>query len=323
MARNREQVDVILPFTKLDNFLLEALDSIHESEDIYTRLILVDNSPHGILREFLPLRKQDLFLREEKLGFAQAVNAPFEQQIQFSRYVAIMNSDDISHPKRLVSQVRALQNADADISLCKVKNFRANREHTPFFGEVDMENYHPLYLIFGGFGIEPMWCATSTWWNENARRREDCHHDVVDLACALASFGKSKIVSVDTDLYFYRKHRKQLSKTMATLSSLEDIREEFKILLGTYGLPTPATGPLFYARPHALSLGSIGSDLKEGTLEFMHLIRERLVEMGIPDSAQHKIDNLIKIRIAAMTPLSSGMRLLSIRSRDLIQKRPI
>jgi glycosyltransferase involved in cell wall biosynthesis len=316
-----DQIDVILPVRSEHKFLSAALSSIIQSEGIQTRVIFIDNSDSGLNHIRSGLRQHDIFIREKRPGFARAMNAPLMQEHDFSEYVGIMNSDDISHPLRFSTQVKTLKKTSSQLNICNVVNFRGTRRAKPFFGSLQYEEYHPLLLTLGAYGIEPAWCSTSEWWIRNSFRSEVLHPDIVDLDLALRIFPDTSISSTSEQLYYYRKHRHQMSRRSAPGSSYEMIEETFINFLSRYGIRSPGKEVLYFVRPHDIFRDSPEQFTKFKIEEFLCELQEVLMNLINSNQMRKSIQEIVSIRLNVQSRYRSAIRLAKLRLFDLTGSR--
>lgn len=202
-------LDVILPFHRIDTFLVQALESIGNSVEVEFRLILVDdrvdqdNQIHPYLKQF---RSVEYVKTRGGMGYGAAL----ETGTQFiaTDVVALFNSDDLVHPRRFVNQVRNLDKFD--ISVASMKRIDENgRSTSSFMGQLGCKTFDPIFLLLGSYGANATWCMRKEWWQNNAFFDSD---ECLDWRIALRSFKNSEIHYSPEELYLYRKHSLQKTK---------------------------------------------------------------------------------------------------------------
>jgi len=202
-------LDVILPFHRIDKFLVEALESIGNSVEVEFRLILVDdrvdqdNKIHPFLKQF---RRVEYVKTQGGMGYGAAL----ETGTQFiaADVVALFNSDDLVDSRRFVNQVRNLDKFD--ISVTSMKRIDENgRSTSSLMGQLGCKTFDPIFLVLGSYGANATWCMRKEWWQNNAFFDSD---ECLDWRIALRSFKNSEIHYSSEELYFYRKHSLQKTK---------------------------------------------------------------------------------------------------------------
>jgi hypothetical protein len=307
-----ELVDIVLPVGSDHKYLPDALKSIMNSRDVKTRILLIDNSINGIQDLKQRIRKTDKIFREEKRGFAHSVNAPIMQGHIFENYVAIMNSDDISHPDRFIKQINKLKSTKTDVNLCSVQNIKRGKPAKSFFGSLTYNEYSPLLLALGAYGIEPMWVTTPDWWVKNAFRNTEIHPDIVDLECALRSFPTTKFSTVSEKLYIYRKHSGQMSRNLATKVDFLEIRELASHFFGIYGVEFPSFQTFYSIRPHNVFKEAIKGKDRDILLNYLEVIKNRIFLDITDKKMKNEIEAIIDIRALTLSHFKSGLRYLGI-----------
>jgi len=134
----RPLVSVILPVYNGEKYLEEAIESILNQTYKNYELIVVDDgstdSSRAIVEGFNDKRLK--VVRQSNQGLSRALNRGLRESN--GKYIARMDSDDVSMPKRLEKQVEFLENAKevaligtwADIWLEGTKSQRAHRHPT-------------------------------------------------------------------------------------------------------------------------------------------------------------------------------------------------
>jgi glycosyltransferase involved in cell wall biosynthesis len=294
------RTDILVPVGRVDKFLEPALDSVRDQLGARVRLVVVDNTINqgSVLKKLL--KSRDSLVVQEKRGFAHALNAPLEQGFDFSEYVALMNSDDLSHPNRIATQIKILIESGADLNICNVVNFSGTKKIQQYFGNPNYVAYHPILLAFGAYGLEPMWCGTREWWLKSTFRNTALHHDVVDLECGLKTFHKTHLSTTSEYLYFYRKHSAQISQKMAKKEHFEVVQPLLVEMLKSYGIASPSPDVLWLNRPRNFLVEKISIEDKDELLQF----QRSLLHYAINEIAQEEIAKMIlefsSIRIGVM-----------------------
>jgi glycosyltransferase involved in cell wall biosynthesis len=314
-----DEIDVILPVGQNHKYLKAAIDSVHNSLGVRTRLIVIDNTETGLKDLGALIKKNDVIVREPIRGFASAINASLADGLVVSDFTAIMNSDDICHPLRFISQINVLKHTSTQLNICRVQNFRGNNLTEPFFGEFEYSFYHPLLLAYGAYGIEPTWCAISSWWIKNSKRDTLIHPDVVDLECGMRVFPHTQISTVPKRLYFYRKHRKQMSRQLAIQKNFVDIFPIAEYFFNSYGIELPNSRTFYLSRPRNLFQEKFTWQEKRAVAIFLEHVRSRILAECDDKRFRNELDKVIAIRLNSK--ISSFGRLIRIRSLSVFNAR--
>jgi glycosyltransferase involved in cell wall biosynthesis len=241
-------LDVLMPFHRLDNFLVQAVDSIATNKNVNFRLIAIDDrldQNTKILEIFRDIKKVEIVRTEGGTGYGNALKVG--TRVIQAQATALMNSDDIVSPVRFSQQLNLLSNAD--LSITQIKRIDENNRKIPsWMGRFDSKFYDPIYLLFGSYGADASWCMRTSWWSKNSFfDKEDC----LDWRIALKTFDTTKISVADQDLYFYRKHKSQItSKRIHSPEHMSKVYESWRVLASKYGFHNNSKSVFnFFATP--------------------------------------------------------------------------
>jgi glycosyltransferase involved in cell wall biosynthesis len=241
-------LDVILPFHRIDSFFVQALESISNTVEVEFRLILVDdrvnqdNQIHAYIKQF---RNVEYVKTPGGVGYAAAL----ETGTQFiaTDVVALFNSDDLVHPRRFVNQVRTLNHFDISVTSMKRINEKG-RQTSSFMGHLECDTFDPIFLLLGSYAANATWCMRKEWWQKNAFfDNEEC----LDWRIALRSFRNSEVHYSPEELYSYRKHSLQKTKEKKiTPEKMWPVYLEWEKLWKSFDLsPVPYEAFNFLATP--------------------------------------------------------------------------
>jgi len=204
----KSSFDIILPFHRIDSYFVQAIQSLADTRGVDINVILVDDrvdKSEKIYPYLIPLKKFQVESTDGGSGYGAALKVG-SKQIS-SKYVALMNSDDLIDPLRFQKQRIALETSD--ICFTRVKRIGPdNRNRKSLLGEISSSFFDPIYLLFGSYGANASWAMHAEWWKQNAFfDLQEC----LDWRIALNSFSTSKIKFLPEDLYYYRKHPNQIT----------------------------------------------------------------------------------------------------------------
>jgi glycosyltransferase involved in cell wall biosynthesis len=250
-------LDVLFPVGNYHKYLSQAVESIRKSNGVSLRIIFIDNGLENLNLERYA-RKDDLVLRASVPGYANALNYAQEFSLNWSPYVAHMNSDDLVHEERFRKQIKLLEKTSAELCICKIQ--RINSKGTlkeGFYGSLDYQFWHPLALMFGSYGADASWTSTKEWWVRNGFRNADLHPDLVDLELALRKFPTTRIAVDSSPHYFYRSHKLQMSKAKYEFEDFKKISTAIWQFLKLYEIEGIEIETLFHLRPRGRSFSSL------------------------------------------------------------------
>ena len=221
-------VSILMPIYKTAPFLREAMDSmLSQTFTDFELIILNDCSPDNaeeILDEYKDPRIVR-YLGEKNAGLANVLNVGM--QMARGKYIARMDSDDVSAPNRLEVQVDYLEkHPDIDLCSCGMNLFGAMEDQ--WIRESDYETLRINALFFS-----PILHASSVWRRDAFDRlglrfrQEMVPAEDYDLWCRALS-GGLRLVNIPDCLYMYRIHPNQATgNTEKTLQKEQLVREGF------------------------------------------------------------------------------------------------
>ena len=201
-------IDVIFPFHRNDQFLIDAVDSLLASKGVKIRLIIVDDRTHkekNFSEVFAKFKNYEYIHTGGGKGYGECLK--IGSLYLNSEFTALMNSDDTIHAERFIRQLKMLDSSE--ISISKMNRINTNDKRiNPLLGDVTGSNYNSAFLLLGAYGANASWCMHREWWLSNAFfDSEQC----LDWRIALKSFPSSKISYTNFPLYNYRKHSNQVT----------------------------------------------------------------------------------------------------------------
>jgi hypothetical protein len=228
-----QELDVLLPFHKVDNYFVSAVNSVLESSNIKLNLFLIDDrlDPAVELPSFTSSSHLIHYMKTSGgVGYGAALRqGSISAQ---SEYLALMNSDDLVAKDRFSSQLRALQSAE--ISITGISRIRENnRASSSLAGNINSNFYHPFYLLFGAYGANATWAMSRSWWQRSFFSDAD---PALDWRIALDSFTRSEIHYSSEIKYFYRRHPNQHTAGKAVNEDFTSLFVKWTQLAKHYGL---------------------------------------------------------------------------------------
>lgn len=244
-------VDVILPFNKLDDYLLPAVKSVFASVGVQVRLILVDDrvDTSGSIPA-LPSQNV-VVLRTVDRGYGNAISAGLREVS--SEFFALMNADDLIHPYRLIRQIRDLVKTNSELSVGRVIKFNnSGIVVSQKLGNLSSRTYSSEALLLGAYGANATWCARTSAieaWTFSVK-------PATDWITALNYFEHTQITYSSAAIYFYRQHSSQITKSKRYFrNSFQDVYPSWADLCRRLNMPVldEATS-VFVAAPWAVSV---------------------------------------------------------------------
>lgn len=221
-------VSILMPVYNTAPYLKEAMDSmLSQTFKDFELIVLNDCSPDNA-DEILDTYNDTRIVRykgERNMGLSNVLNAGMD--IAKGKYIARMDSDDISLPNRLEIQVKYMEeHPDIDLCSCGMKMFGAKDDI--WVRDSDPEKVKVTALFFS-----PILHASSIWRKESFDkhslrfRQEMVPAEDYDMWCRALSKGL-KLVNLPNVLYRYRIHPSQATtQTEKSRLKCREIQQEY------------------------------------------------------------------------------------------------
>jgi glycosyltransferase involved in cell wall biosynthesis len=220
-----KSLSVLLPFHRHDHLLLEAVNSVMQSEGVDLQVILIDDTPQRERKSsFVFTHDSRIVLADTSgtkgYGYALEIGS----KLIAHDHVALMNSDDLIHPHKFIKQIRELD--ESDICITDMKKISESGRLLPSLaGQVPGTLYDPSFLLLGSYGANASWMFSKKWWDKSAFFDS---YSALDWRIALQSFGKSKISYITEPLYTYRVHSNQITKSPKAFKDADIVFEAWR-----------------------------------------------------------------------------------------------
>jgi glycosyltransferase involved in cell wall biosynthesis len=229
-------LDVLLPFHKIDNYFQQAIDSLSSTKGVSFNTILIDDrvdKSQEINTFVADLKSFDIVKTTGGTGYGNALK--LGTSCITKDYIALFNSDDLIDPLRFKKQLKEL--SEVELCISKISRIKDNNsKSSSIMGEIGSKLYDPIFLLLGAYGADASWSMRTEWWKSNVFFD---NQDYLDWRIALKSFKETTISYIPEPLYFYRKHEEQVTKNRSSVSNndLENTHLLWNILGKSYGLP--------------------------------------------------------------------------------------
>lgn len=202
-------VSILMPIYKTAPYLRDAMDSVLSQTYTNFELIVLNDCSPDNAEEILDRYDDPRIIRylgTENQGLSNVLNIGLD--MAKGKYIARMDSDDISLPERLQTQVNYLEShTDIDLCSCGMKLFGA--KDGEWVRESDPEKVKITALFFS-----PILHASSVWRKESFERaslrfrQEMVPAEDYDL-WTRALLAGLKLINLPQVLYKYRIHSNQ------------------------------------------------------------------------------------------------------------------
>jgi glycosyltransferase involved in cell wall biosynthesis len=201
-----KEVDVIIPFHRpIDKFLIEAIESVKNSDGVLARPILVNNTSNTDSTKIL--KRMGLFvIEEDKPGYANCLNTGI--RLADSEYISFLNSDDIQSINRLKLQISKIENENTNISISRLSKFGRKANYRDLAGSQPINFYSKNLLLLGAYGANASLLAKNNFFINKAFKDTE----LADWEFAFTYYPEY-LSFVDEPLYFYRMHSSQITRT--------------------------------------------------------------------------------------------------------------
>jgi glycosyltransferase involved in cell wall biosynthesis len=290
----RQQLDVLLPFHRVDQFLFEAIRSVQNSVGININLILVDDRVDKSTNlSWLENSNTKLVINHQDHGYGNALKAG--TQFLSANHVGLMNSDDTVSPTKFMKQLQSIKGNDLVITGIQRIN-QSGRVIPSLMGGLG-DVYHPIFLALGAYGADATWLVRSDVWKKFHLENVLC----LDWRIAHKTFHDLKIVYLPEALYSYRKHKAQPNYSLMSDAEIKEIYSSWSIFLSNYGMQNfDITTFCFLAAPW-LRMRIEGLDSVESQISQMREFVENL-----PLEVQNTFYSLIKRRYSLSINLNAS-----------------
>lgn len=211
---NAPMVEVIVPFHRIDEYLLAALDSIRSSRNINVRIIAVNDTGMGIDQNILKLSKNDLLIETSERGYINALKVGVETSK--GKYVSFLDSDDLIHPEKLSRQVQMLEYQELDLVSCGIQKINSRNKvlnHGSVLGGIPTPlNIRELWII-GSHGADSTILCRGNLLRDSWLNHRKFESHFADYGWALSLPKKLRFGHIEEKFYFYRSHPAQISKS--------------------------------------------------------------------------------------------------------------
>ena len=302
-------LDVLLPFHRVDRYLYDAINSLHQSTGPTIRLILIDDREDRSA-DIIGLTKmlKNTFVIETQggCGYGEALRVG-TTGIE-SDSVALFNSDDVVSKDRLSKQVKALESSE--ICITNLHRISASGSKiSSLTGSLTSPSYDPIFLLFGSYGANATWCMRSEWWLKNAFFDSG---ESLDWRIGLKKLPCSKFSYLDEPLYFYRKHKNQITASKKVeAAKLDPIYSDWRAYLDLLGIASKERGVFDVMATPWLSYGKIQiEEIKAFVSEIEVIIASKPTEVKL------QIEKLIQRRMLLAlrdVSLSNSQRLYLLK----------
>ena len=274
--KTMEEVDIIMPFHRADNFLMQAIDSALKSENVIANLILVTDSKQE-LPQWLAKKanqKNITVLATQTGGYLDALNRGITNSR--SKFVAFLDSDDLTDSKRIVSQIDYLSKNDLEVcssQIIRINNSNKIINNTGLLG-TKFENLNPrVKLLFGPLGADSTLVSRGDFIRSNWNLHSTFPQQFADYGWLLSSNTEANYGYCHEGKYYYRSHDSQMSRKKFRTEDWEKIFPLWVNQLNSLDQELPDSSRLEVSSNVAAALALPSSLIKLDKLEVKQLVQ--------------------------------------------------
>ncbi|MDT0643048.1 glycosyltransferase [Zunongwangia sp. F363] len=222
---NLPLISIILPVYNRERYVADAIESILKQTYENFELIIIDDGSTDDSIEFIE-KYDDSRIKLFQLPFNQGLSTARNRGIENSKgkYIAFMDSDDISHPQRLVKQIEILE-TNEEIWVCgswlKLMNSGVIIKHRKDHKELLCQMLINCPLSIGAVSMRAE-IFEKEKFNEKLRFGEDYEF-------WSRVIWKTRLYNLQESLLFYRIHENQNSIENIHSQKLLDIQIRLKM----------------------------------------------------------------------------------------------
>lgn len=290
--------DVLVPISKFHKYFFPAIRSIRRSRDVNVRLIIVNNGiadPNSVAALKSVLANKDIYLFQPHLGYSNAMNRIFEDNIELNEFVTCVNSDDLITPWKIAEQIELMKLDGSGVSITGIQKFSGIIPIPNRYGMPNYKYWHPSFLLLGSYGADATMLFRRDVFNQVGPRSKHTHPDLVDILHAFKVL-ENTTISVNPRIhYFYRRNIGQMSRNRAGLEDYFSIKKEVEDFAKFIGFSEFTIDDFILSSPSTvkLQMTSMNDCLKKFELLASKIRKSR---MTINSQELSEFEKLLNIR---------------------------
>lgn len=262
------KIDVVLPFHRVDSFLLDAIQSLLRSQDVVVHILAIDDRVDRDSPLHLSFPEVEILVNMGT-GYLAALKTGIDASTQ--DYVAFANSDDLVHPHRFIKQANALIKDNSDLAISRILKFRKGHSVPARLGEIGTFSYKWHSLLLGAYGADATWLARASWLK--AITFPNYSSVLGDWLLAANIFPNSHVTLVDEYLYYYRQHSFQSSKNHSLSgSNFQLITQSWRSLNEKARLPPLTDREIMFVAFPTLSPQQLGEEQVDISIDIARVL---------------------------------------------------
>jgi len=216
---SRKLISCIVPVFNGEDFIEEALNSIHEQTYRPIEVIIADDgSTDGTARIVERYRPKVVYVRQENSGPAPARNLGLSRA--GGDFIAFLDADDLWHPAKLERQMEQFESCpELDYCVAHIQNFWI----AELAAEAERFKDHPRSKPMPGYSTQALLARRSLFESIGQFNASLGHSDDTDWFMRASDHGASGALLLET-LAYRRIHRSNRSRALGDASRQEYLR---------------------------------------------------------------------------------------------------
>ena len=208
------EIDIVIPFHKVNVELIESIKSCKSSIGIRAKIICVNDSGTAVSILDLGLGENDkLVTTQGREGYKRALALGVSNTT--SDFVGFLDSDDLTPPNRFMIQINAMIQQNAELATCeitKIDSVGRPISHSLEFPKPPKSPDEKISLLFGAFGADSTMVCKGAILRESWSSHAKFPSHFADYGWFLSECSSIKIIHLANTEYFYRMHSEQMSR---------------------------------------------------------------------------------------------------------------
>lgn len=218
------KITAVIPAYNYGRFIRAAVESALDQTYPNLEIIVVDDgSTDDTAERLAPYLSRIQYLRQENAGLSGARNAGIRAAT--GEWIALLDADDVWHPRKLELQMRCLQQQPPDVGLLATERFTDQRELWPQLDDTTAVSYFSLEDVLGVCHFAPSSALIRKADLEAVGLFDASLRSVEDRDVWIRLSGRCKLARLQLPLLFYREHAGSLSNRCLQME-----RDELRVL---------------------------------------------------------------------------------------------
>jgi glycosyltransferase involved in cell wall biosynthesis len=221
-----EMLDVIIPFHRNDELLLEAIKSTIANLPAQGRVIAVNDSGLAIEKNSIGLRSSDILIESNGTGYLAAMDTGVRTST--AEFVSFLDSDDICGDDRFAKQINRLVSKSADYcsgTILKISPDGSHPKRRSILGSLPDDLETKKCWFFGAHRADSSIVIRGDLVRRNWVQHGNFPPIFADYGFALSLPPQTVFTHEEHALYLYRAHPSQMSRARYLIEDWQGIHK--------------------------------------------------------------------------------------------------